>query len=97
MKWLIAVLIVLLLGLQYRLWIGEGSLAQNVVLQKEISRQKEENSRLIERNKLLEAEVASLKNGYDAIEEKARNDLGMIKEGETLFMIVEEDKNKNEQ
>lgn len=97
MKWLIAVLIVLLIGLQYRLWIGEGSLAHNVALQKEINRQKEENARLIERNKLLEAEVAALKNGYDAIEEKARNDLGMIREDETLFMIVEDEKNKNDE
>jgi len=96
MKWLISLLIVLLLGLQYRLWIGEGSLAHNVSLQQEINKQKAENERLIERNKLLEAEVAALKNGYDAIEEKARNDLGMIKEGETWFMIVEEDKNKND-
>lgn len=96
MKWLISLLVVLLLGLQYRLWIGEGSLAHNVALQKEINKQKAENERLIERNKLLEAEVAALKNGYDAIEEKARNDLGMIKEGETWFMIVEEDKNKND-
>lgn|SRR5690606_21663253 len=97
MKWLISLLIVLLLGLQYRLWIGEGSLAHNVSLQQEINKQKAENERLIERNKLLEAEVAALKNGYDAIEEKARNDLGMIKEGETWFMIVEEDKNKNDE
>lgn len=97
MKWLIAVLIVLLIGLQYRLWIGEGSLAHNVALQKEINRQKEENARLIERNKLLEAEVAALKNGYDAIEEKARNDLGMIREDETLFMIVEDEKSKNDE
>lgn len=96
MKWLIAVLVALLIGLQYRLWIGEGSLAHNVALQKEIDRQKAENTRLIERNKLLEAEVAALKNGYDVIEEKARNDLGMIREDETLFMIVEDDKNKND-
>lgn len=96
MKWLIAALIVLLIGLQYRLWIGEGSLAHNVTLQKEIDRQKAENARLIERNKLLEAEVTALKNGYDVIEEKARNDLGMIREDETLFMIVEDDKNNND-
>lgn len=96
MKWLIAALVVLLIGLQYRLWIGEGSLAHNVALQKEIGRQKAENARLIERNKLLEAEVTALKNGYDVIEEKARNDLGMIREDETLFMIVEDDKNNND-
>ncbi len=96
MKWLIGVLILLLVGLQYRLWVGEGSLAHNLKLQQEIRKQEEENQRLMERNKLLEAEVAALKNGYDAIEEKARNDLGMIKEGETWYMIVEEDNAKNE-
>ncbi len=93
MKWLILVLITLLIGLQYRLWIGEGSLAHNVKLQSEINKQKEENNRLLERNRLLEAEIAALKNGYDAIEEKARNDLGMIKEGETWYMIVDQDNN----
>lgn len=90
MKWLMTVLIVVLVALQYRLWVGDGSIAHVVRLQQEISKQRAENERLRERNRLLAAEVNALKNGYDAIEERARTDMGMIKEGETFFMIVED-------
>ncbi|TVZ39808.1 cell division protein FtsB [Alteromonadaceae bacterium 2753L.S.0a.02] len=90
MKWLVAVLLVLLAVFQYRLWIGEGSIADVVRLQREIARQQAENERLRERNKLLAAEVEALKNGYDAVEERARSEMGMIKEGETFYMIVED-------
>lgn len=90
MKWLALVLVVMLLALQYRLWMGEGSIAHVVSLNREIDKQKEENARLRERNRLLAAEVEALKQGVDAIEERARNDMGMIKEGETFFMIVDE-------
>ncbi|ABD80508.1 cell division protein FtsB [Saccharophagus degradans] len=90
MKWLAIILVVALLALQYRLWMGEGSIASVVSLNREIAKQKEENARLRERNRLLAAEVDALKQGKDAIEERARNDMGMIKEGETFFMIVDE-------
>ena len=90
MKWLVAGLVVILLGLQYRLWVGDGSVADNLALRKDATRQREDNARLQERNKLLQAEVEALKTGYDAIEEKARYDMGMIGEGETFFFIVEE-------
>ncbi|WP_045858513.1 cell division protein FtsB [Teredinibacter purpureus] len=92
MKGLISVLIVLFVMLQYRLWVGEGSIANVVRLQKEITKQRAENDRLSERNRLLAAEVKALKNGTDAIEGRARSEMGMIKEGETFFMIVEKDK-----
>lgn len=90
MKWLAIILVVTLLALQYRLWMGEGSIASVVSLNREIAKQKEENARLRARNRLLAAEVDALKQGKDAIEERARNDMGMIKEGETFFMIVDE-------
>lgn len=90
MKWLAIILVVALLALQYRLWMGEGSIASVVSLNREIAKQKEENARLRERNRFLAAEVDALKQGKDAIEERARNDMGMIKEGETFFMIVDE-------
>lgn len=90
MKWLAIILVIALLALQYRLWMGEGSIASVVSLNREIAKQKEENARLRERNRLLAAEVDALKQGKDAIEERARNDMGMIKEGETFFMIVDE-------
>lgn len=89
MKWMIAGLIGVLVLLQYRLWGGEGGLTSLNRLESEIEIQKAENARLIERNRLLDAEVTALRKGGDAIEERARHDLGMIKEGETFFMVVQ--------
>ena len=89
MKWLIALLLLFLLGLQYRLWIGEGSLAHRYELGQQIEQQQAENDALRERNRLLALEVEALKNGLDAVEERAREQMGMIKEGETFYMIVE--------
>ncbi len=89
MKWLILTLSVLLLGLQYRLWVGDGSLADVVRLSDGIEVQVQENDRLRERNRILATEVDGLKSGLDAVEERAREDLGMIKPGETFFMVVE--------
>lgn len=88
MKLLIAVLIVLLVGLQYKLWFGDGSLSEVVQLSNELERQKEKLRTLEDRNKILEAQVLDLQNGLDAIEEKARNDLGMIKPGETFIQLI---------
>lgn len=87
--WLFIVLILLLVGLQYRLWIGEGSLAQVSRLQKQIAEQQGENERLLERNRILEAEVMELKRGMETVEERARQELGMLKEGETLYLLTE--------
>ena len=82
--WLFVVLILLLAGLQYRLWVGDGSLAQVADLQRQIAEQQGENERLLERNRILDAEVLELKQGMEAVEERARHELGMVKEGETL-------------
>lgn len=90
MKWLVSLLIVTLLVLQYRLWVGDGSLANVVRLNREMGRQQAENERLRERNRLLAAEVDALKNGNEAIEERARSEMGMIREGETYYMIVDD-------
>ncbi len=87
--WLFVVLILLLGGLQYRLWVGEGSLAQVSGLNKQIAEQQGENQRLLERNRILEAEVMELKQGMETVEERARQELGMVKEGETLFQLTE--------
>lgn len=89
MKWLIAVLILLLLGLQYRLWISEGSLSHRAALMEQIELQRLENTRLRERNTVLAIEVEELKSGLGAIEERAREQMGMIKKGETFFMIID--------
>lgn len=81
-------MLVFLVGLQYRLWVGEGSLAEKSRLAREIALQESENVALRERNRQLAVEVLELKTGLDGIEERARYDLGMVKKGETFFMIV---------
>ena len=88
MKILIAVLILMLIGLQYKLWFGDGSLSEVVQLTRELEIQKQKLNELEERNKILEAQVLDLQNGLDAFEEKARNDLGMIKQGETFIQLI---------
>jgi cell division protein FtsB len=89
MRWLNILLLLILLGLQYRLWIGAGSFAEVVSLNREIDTQRQQNERLIGRNQRLENEVISLKTGLDAVEERARSDLGMLKRGETFYLIVD--------
>ena len=88
MKILIGILILLLIGLQYKLWLGDGSLSEVVQLSRELDLQKEKLRLLEERNRILEAQVLDLQNGLDAFEEKARNDLGMIKQGETFIQLI---------
>jgi cell division protein FtsB len=88
-KKLIVLLVVLLVILQYQLWIGDGGLRDLWELHQEVESLKQENERLQERNAALNAEVLDLKQGLDAIEEHAREDLGMVKEGETFYQIVE--------
>ena len=89
MKKLIILLMLLLLYLQYKLWFGEGSLQDVWELHQEVEFQRQENIELRERNAALEAEVKDLQQGFDAIEEHAREDLGMVKEGETFYQVVE--------
>ena len=88
-RWLIVILIALLLSLQYRLWVGEGSLAEVWSLKKAGAVQSTENIGLKERNAALEADVQDLKQGLDAAEERARTELGMIKDGEVFYQIIE--------
>ncbi len=97
MRWLVLLLVFLLVLLQYRLWVGDGSLAEVWDLYQQVEIQKQENQRLRERNQALEAEVQDLKQGLEAIEERAREELGMIKEGETFYQIIEEPAAINDQ
>jgi cell division protein FtsB len=84
----IASLFALLIILQYQLWFGEGSYQQLWQRQQQITEQLKNNQSLEEKNALLAAEVADLKQGFTAIEERARRELGMIKEGEVYYQIV---------
>ncbi|MCU7801901.1 MAG: cell division protein FtsB [Candidatus Thiodiazotropha sp. (ex Lucinoma borealis)] len=88
MRFIIAILIGLLLFLQYRLWVGEGSLAEVNNLKHEISQLQHEMIGLRERNRALQAEVEDLRTGQTAIEERARSELGMIKEGEIFYQVI---------
>ena len=90
MKWLWLTFFLLIVVLQYRLWVGEGSYAQVWTLQQQIDEQKAENQTLADRNATLDAEVIDLKSGNEAIEERARNHLGMIHKDETFFLIIDE-------
>ena len=96
MKILVVILILLLIGLQYKLWFGDGSLSEVVQLTKELEIQKQRLLELEERNRILEAQVLDLQNGLDAFEEKARNDLGMIKEGETFIQLIPGDEDADD-
>ena len=87
--WLFLVLILLLAGLQYRLWVGDGGLSEISGLKHQIDMQNNENLNLLERNRILEAEVRELKKGMETVEERARHELGMIKEGEPLYQLAE--------
>ena len=91
MKLLIAVIILILLGLQLRLWVGTGSYADIARLNDEVEKQSAENAILEARNDELYREVNDLKTGMDAIEERARSELGLIKKGETFYLIVEDE------
>jgi len=90
MRWLLWLLVVLFVLLQYKLWVGDGSLAEVWDLYQQGDLQKQENQRLQERNQALEAEVQDLKQGLDSIEERAREELGMIKDSETFYQIIED-------
>jgi cell division protein FtsB len=82
-------LLVLFVWLQYRLWFGEGGAYATASLQGKVERQAVENRGLQQRNEQLAAEVENLKSGESAAEERARNELGMIKPGETFYRVVE--------
>lgn len=87
-----AILLVLFGLLQYRLWFGKNSVPDYLALKEDVVRQQIANEKLMQRNKLLYADTDDLKLGLEAIEERARNELGMIKEHETFFRLIPKDK-----
>ena len=90
MRILAVVLGLLLLAIQYPLWLGKGGWFRVRELDRQVNSQKETNAKLQARNQALDAEVKDLKQGMDAVEERARSDLGMVKEGEVFFQILKE-------
>lgn len=83
-------MLALLVSLQYRLWIGEGSLAHASNLKDQVEVMSAGNDSMRQRNVILKAEIMDLREGLDAIEEKARSEYGLIKRNETFFLLVEE-------
>ncbi|UAA38116.1 cell division protein FtsB [Paraneptunicella aestuarii] len=85
------VLLVCLALLQYRLWFGKHSIPDYWRQKQEVQQQELQNAKLRQRNSLLRADVQDLKIGLEAIEERARNELGLIKPGETFYRILPSD------
>jgi cell division protein FtsB len=81
-------LVAVLVALQYPLWIGKGSWLKVWELDRSLAQQKDQNAKLKARNDALEAEVKDLKEGLDAVEERARLELGMIKKDEIFYQVV---------
>ena len=86
-KLVLLLAVVLIAGLQYQFWLGEGGYFPHQALTQQITQQAEVNDELKERNRILAAEVYDLKNGAEAIEEHARLDLGLVKPNETFVQM----------
>ena len=95
MKIIVIVLLFLLIWLQYKIWLQDGGIPEVLQLEDEVVDLQDDVSALKERNASLDAEVKDLKKGLDAIEERARNEMGMIREGETYYQVV--DRRDNDQ
>jgi cell division protein FtsB len=89
LRWVALVLLVLLIALQVHLWTGQGGLRDVWRLEQRVAEQKAENALLKKRNETLSAEVEDLKHGDEAVEERARSELGLLKPGETFYQVVE--------
>ena len=88
MKWLAGTLLVIVVMLQHRLWLSGDGVRELGRLSEAVERQKAENEEAVDRNQQLVAEVADLKAGMAAIEERARSELGMIGRNETFYQVV---------
>ena len=91
MKLFVLFLATVFIILQYKLWIDSDGVRKLIHLNASIESQTVKNQQLYERNEVLAVEVEDLKSGFDAIEERARMELGMIREGETFFQVIEKD------
>ena len=90
MKWLTLTLAALVVAVQYPLWAGKGGWFRVWEVDREIAAQREVNARLKARNVALDAEVRDLKQGLEAIEERARSELGMIRQDEIFFQLLDD-------
>src|SRR4051794_19776974 len=87
MRWLALVFVLLIAALQYPMWLGKGGWLQVRELDRSVAKAREANAGLKSRNEALDADVRDLKTGYEAIEERARSDLGMVRQDEVFFQL----------
>ena len=87
MRWLLAILVTILVVLQYRLWIAEGSLAEQQRLKAQVEEFTRVNTQLRDRNAVLEREVLELQTGNKGVEQRAREQLNLVREGETYYQV----------
>lgn len=93
LRWIALVLILILIGLQLKLWSGNGSMHEVDSLRVAVKKQTDENAKLSQRNQAVGADVLDLKQGDQAVEARARTELGLIKPGETFYQVVEQPAN----
>jgi len=91
LKLIVAILFLLLIWLQYKLWLGDGGIPEVLELEQEIDTVQTEVNTLQERNQALNAEVMDLKKGIEAIEERARSEMGMIRKDEIYYQVIDSD------
>jgi cell division protein FtsB len=90
-RMIMAIMGILLLALQYKAWFGDAGFLKASALEAEVDSQRSRTEELAQRNRLLTGEVLALKAGYAAVEARARSDLGMIKQGETFYLITDDE------
>jgi cell division protein FtsB len=88
LRWVALVLLLLLIGLQFKLWSDHGGMSEVTGLRAAVKKQSDENDKLTQRNQALAADVNDLKHGEEAVEARARAELGLIKPGETFYQVV---------
>lgn len=91
MRILTFIMVLIVLALQYRVWFGEYGVRDIRNLKQEVARQQEANTTVAQRNQLMYADIEDLRNAHEAVEERARNELGLVREGETFFRIIPTD------
>lgn len=88
LRWVALILLLMLIGLQFELWSSHGGMSEVTSLRASVKKQQDENDKLTQRNQALAADVNDLKHGEQAVEARARGELGLIKPGETFYQVV---------
>ena len=88
LRWVALILLLLLIGLQMKLWTGPGSMRDVQNLRNAVKAQADRNTRQLQTNESLAADVVDLKSGDQAIEARARSELGLIKPGEVFYQVI---------